>query len=82
MGGEEEQYAYQTAVNIAGHIFKGILYDQGPDTSTAAGETSSGGGEGRAHEQFNIVSAAAADTSSNPLNAFMAGTHFFPPPGS
>lgn len=25
-----DQYAYQTAVNIQGHVFKGLLYDQGP----------------------------------------------------
>ncbi|KAE8714421.1 Protein SHORT INTERNODES [Hibiscus syriacus] len=31
-GVDENQYAYQTAVNIAGHVFKGILYDQGPET--------------------------------------------------
>ncbi|KMT09496.1 hypothetical protein BVRB_6g129660 [Beta vulgaris subsp. vulgaris] len=27
----DEEYAYQTAVNIGGHVFKGILYDHGPD---------------------------------------------------
>ncbi|XP_010498401.1 PREDICTED: protein SHI RELATED SEQUENCE 7-like [Camelina sativa] len=27
---EDEEYAYQTAVSIGGHVFKGILYDQGP----------------------------------------------------
>ncbi|KAE8686554.1 Protein SHORT INTERNODES [Hibiscus syriacus] len=26
-----DQYAYRTAVTIGGHVFKGILYDQGPD---------------------------------------------------
>lgn len=26
-----DQYAYRTAVMIGGHVFKGILYDQGPD---------------------------------------------------
>ena len=26
-----DQYAYQTAVIIGGHIFKGILYDEGPE---------------------------------------------------
>ncbi|CAA7022127.1 unnamed protein product [Microthlaspi erraticum] len=26
------QYAYQTTVGIAGHVFKGILYNQGPET--------------------------------------------------
>uniref|UniRef100_A0A7N0T0F6 Uncharacterized protein n=1 Tax=Kalanchoe fedtschenkoi TaxID=63787 RepID=A0A7N0T0F6_KALFE len=28
-----EQYAYQAAVSIGGHLFKGILYDQGPELS-------------------------------------------------
>ncbi|XP_038974604.1 protein SHI RELATED SEQUENCE 1-like [Phoenix dactylifera] len=27
----EDEFAYQTAVSIGGHVFKGILYDQGPD---------------------------------------------------
>ncbi|WCJ40921.1 SHI-related sequence 5 [Euphorbia peplus] len=35
---EEDQFAYQTSVNIGGHVFKGILYDQGlqtpPSTTT------------------------------------------------
>ncbi|KAL6218478.1 hypothetical protein ACLB2K_011689 [Fragaria x ananassa] len=25
-----DQYAYQTSVTIGGHVFRGILYDQGP----------------------------------------------------
>ncbi|PKA64193.1 hypothetical protein AXF42_Ash005206 [Apostasia shenzhenica] len=29
----EDQFAYQTAVTIGGHVFKGILYDQGPESS-------------------------------------------------
>uniref|UniRef100_A0A7N0TNL7 Uncharacterized protein n=1 Tax=Kalanchoe fedtschenkoi TaxID=63787 RepID=A0A7N0TNL7_KALFE len=28
--GLEQQLAYQTSVNIGGHLFRGILYDQGP----------------------------------------------------
>ncbi|XP_020599954.1 protein SHI RELATED SEQUENCE 1-like [Phalaenopsis equestris] len=45
----EEQLAYQTAVSIKGHVFKGLLYDQGPVLSSAenqmhlAGECLSGG---------------------------------------
>nr|XP_010934098.1 protein SHI RELATED SEQUENCE 1-like isoform X2 [Elaeis guineensis] len=27
----EDEFAYQTAISIGGHVFKGILYDQGPD---------------------------------------------------
>ncbi|KAJ3692760.1 hypothetical protein LUZ60_011855 [Juncus effusus] len=29
----ESEYAYQTAVRIGGHVFKGILHDHGPDPS-------------------------------------------------
>lgn len=29
-----DQYAYQTAVSIGGHVFKGILYDQGLESSS------------------------------------------------
>ncbi|XP_047323947.1 protein EXPRESSION OF TERPENOIDS 1-like [Impatiens glandulifera] len=42
----DEQLAYQTAVNIGGHVFKGILYDQGPESRYGGGESSSGGGGG------------------------------------
>ncbi|KAI8554211.1 hypothetical protein RHMOL_Rhmol05G0081100 [Rhododendron molle] len=30
-----DQYAYQASVKIGGHIFKGILYDQGPEESSS-----------------------------------------------
>lgn len=30
-----DQYAYQTSVKIGGHVFKGILYDQGPEESSS-----------------------------------------------
>lgn len=30
----EDEYAYQATVKIGGHIFKGVLYDQGLDTSS------------------------------------------------
>ncbi|KAI4316878.1 hypothetical protein L6164_024813 [Bauhinia variegata] len=91
----DEQYAYQTAVNIGGHVFKGILYDQGPEgpyTTGGHGESPSGGGEA---QQLNLITAAATTTTTTttgnpfdpslypaPLNAFMAGTQFFPPPRS
>ncbi|XP_020583985.1 protein SHORT INTERNODES-like, partial [Phalaenopsis equestris] len=53
----EDQFAYQTAVNIGGHLFKGILYDQGPESSSTStqyqhlphvGESSSAGAAGGA----------------------------------
>ncbi|XP_004152766.2 LOW QUALITY PROTEIN: protein EXPRESSION OF TERPENOIDS 1 [Cucumis sativus] len=104
MDDADEEFAYQTAVNIGGHVFKGILYDQGPELRyTAAGESSSGhGGDGSTHP-LNLIAgptstSTSAATSTNPaaasastaplldpsiypapLNAFMAGTQFFPP---
>ncbi|XWS21007.1 hypothetical protein CRYUN_Cryun30bG0017900 [Craigia yunnanensis] len=85
----DEEFAYQTAVNIAGHVFKGILYDQGPESRYTSG--------GESSQQLNLiteaaVTTAAAATTSNPgtsmldpslypvpHNAFIAGTQFFPP---
>ncbi|KAE8712646.1 Protein SHI RELATED SEQUENCE 7 [Hibiscus syriacus] len=94
----EGELAYQTAVNIAGHVFKGILYDRGPEGRyTSFGESS---------KSLNLITdasttAAAATTTiitsttgdpatslldpslySPPPNAFVAGTQFFPPPRS
>ncbi|KAL4186718.1 hypothetical protein AMTRI_Chr09g35440 [Amborella trichopoda] len=42
-GGDEEEYAYQTAVAIGGRVFKGVLYDRGPDPA-ASGSGGGGGG--------------------------------------
>ncbi|GMH06510.1 hypothetical protein Nepgr_008350 [Nepenthes gracilis] len=64
----EDQYAYQTAVSIGGHVFKGILYDQGPEGSyTAAGGESSSAKEGA--QPLNLIptgtpSIPAASTST------------------
>ncbi|XWS45498.1 hypothetical protein CRYUN_Cryun15aG0141400 [Craigia yunnanensis] len=66
----DDQYAYQTAVNIGGHVFKGILYDQGPESGynmAAAGESSSGG-----VQQLNLITAgptAASNTATIEANA-------------
>lgn len=77
MDDAEEQYAYQTAVNIGGHVFKGILYDQGLESRYAtsggagAGEASSGGGGGHGHHHdhdpqppLNLIGTAAAATAN------------------
>ena len=62
MDDADEHYAYQTALNIGGHVFRGILYDQGPDghfTGAGAGEGSSGrGGGDDGTQQLNLISAA------------------------
>ncbi|KAM6554787.1 hypothetical protein CsatB_015549 [Cannabis sativa] len=52
-----DQYAYQTAVTIGGHVFKGILYDQGfqqiinnnNKTVAGAGDRTTTAGEGFDH---------------------------------
>ncbi|XWS33816.1 hypothetical protein CRYUN_Cryun22dG0115300 [Craigia yunnanensis] len=67
----DDQYAYQTAVNIGGHAFKGILYDHGPESgyniAVAAGESSSGG-----VQPLNLITAgpiAATNTATVVANA-------------
>ena len=66
----DDQYAYQTAVNIGGHVFKGILYDQGPESGynmAAAGESASGG-----VQPLNLITAgptAATTTVTIAANA-------------
>ncbi|XP_047323804.1 protein SHI RELATED SEQUENCE 1-like [Impatiens glandulifera] len=89
MDDTDEQMAYQTAVNIGGHVFKGLLYDHGPENryGGAGGETSSGGG---VQQPLNLISSSAGMTSfidpnniyPAPLSAFLSGTQFFPPPRS
>ncbi|KAI3762795.1 hypothetical protein L1987_53236 [Smallanthus sonchifolius] len=99
----EEQLAYQTAVSIGGHVFKGILYDHGVEgryNHPGGGESSSAAGDGAGtQQQLNLITSgsmghgtgtvnpnvSSIDPSTiypTPLNAFMAGTQFFPPPRS
>ncbi|PSS36526.1 Protein SHI RELATED SEQUENCE like [Actinidia chinensis var. chinensis] len=96
--GGDDEYAYQTAVNIGGHLFKGILYDQGAESQYMAGESSSGTASGlnligtAAATDSSAVTATAADSPAAafldpslfpaPLNTFMSGTQFFPHPRS
>ncbi|XP_010550439.1 PREDICTED: protein SHI RELATED SEQUENCE 1-like [Tarenaya hassleriana] len=54
----EDQFAYQTAVSIGGHVFKGILYDQGPDCSGGAAESSSCGGS----QPLNLITAVSSSS--------------------
>ncbi|KAJ8450918.1 hypothetical protein Cgig2_032543 [Carnegiea gigantea] len=65
-----DQYAYQTSINIGGHVFKGILYDQGPTSSSAGGggETSSAATtdtpQQQFHHQFDIAAAIGTPTAA------------------
>lgn len=68
-----DEYAYQASVNIQGHIFKGILYDQGPvqHTSSSVGEM---------FQQPNLFTSACANYSC-PLNLDETpATQYFPYP--
>ncbi|KAJ0962198.1 hypothetical protein J5N97_030026 [Dioscorea zingiberensis] len=78
MDDAEDEFAYQTAVHIGGHVFKGILYDQGPDATDSSPLVPPPPLAG-----ISSTSAALpADPSSvysypAPLNAFMASNQFF-----
>ncbi|KAI3767954.1 hypothetical protein L2E82_18383 [Cichorium intybus] len=84
----DDQFAYQAAVNIGGHLFKGILYDQGPEGQyMGGGDTSSGGSAGI--PQLNLTttspgnSTAAANFIGHSIypslggNDYMTSTQFF-----
>ncbi|KAI4376071.1 hypothetical protein MLD38_013865 [Melastoma candidum] len=74
--GDEPVYAYQTSVSIGGHVFKGILYDQGPNheartegsfhhhESATAGENTSPRGD-ILPQEIATTSAVTAAAGSN-----------------
>ncbi|KAI3464890.1 hypothetical protein Pfo_021553 [Paulownia fortunei] len=83
----EEHLAYQTAVNIGGHVFKGLLYDQGPESRYpgGGGESSSGCG-GSQQQPLDLIaaaattSAAAATASTSNPNITMLDPSIYPTP--
>ncbi|XP_072957423.1 protein EXPRESSION OF TERPENOIDS 1-like [Typha angustifolia] len=85
MDESEDEFAYQTAVSIGGHVFKGILYDQGRESNyPPSPPRSSATAAAIAMAPSSSTAPATAgllDPSSlypAPLSAFMAGTQFFP----
>ncbi|KZV20156.1 SHI-related sequence 7 [Dorcoceras hygrometricum] len=86
MDDAEEHFAYQTSVNIGGHVFKGILYDQGREIRYPCG----GGDQGSSAQQpLDLITAATSHPNvpmldpsiyPTPMSSFMAGTQFFSPP--
>ncbi|CAN8240031.1 unnamed protein product [Cochlearia groenlandica] len=94
---DDKEYAYQTAVNIGGHVFKGILYDQGLDQdynhqlNLLASTTTT-----TTNVEETVAKTAVSDVGNNSnglvldpsllypaqLNSFLAGTPFFTPPRS
>ncbi|KAE8709508.1 Protein SHORT INTERNODES [Hibiscus syriacus] len=77
----DDQYAYQTSVNIGGHVFKGILYNQGPESgydmvtpsAAAAAETSSGAGVVQPLNRITGGPTAAANTNRATIVASAGG---------
>ncbi|KAK0603655.1 hypothetical protein LWI29_007236 [Acer saccharum] len=62
---DEDQYAYQTAVSIGGHVFKGILYDQGPENSyNMSGGESSSVGVVQQQPLMNLINASPTMTTT------------------
>ncbi|WCJ43529.1 Protein SHI RELATED SEQUENCE 1 [Euphorbia peplus] len=87
----EDQYAYQTTVNIGGHMFKGILYDQGPENAyMQPAETSSGGGsvgvqplnliQGGNVTAISPTGGGGGVTSGSSSGAFMDASSLYPTP--
>ncbi|KAL8143757.1 hypothetical protein V2J09_016789 [Rumex salicifolius] len=81
-----DQAAYQTSVNIGGHSFNGILYDQGPSSSGAAQIASAHQYPHRHHHHHHPGGDAGGSTSGGgfmpppPFNPFLpnaAGMQFF-----
>ena len=46
LGGPEPEVAYYTTVTIAGHVFRGVLYDVGPNSGSTAASDTDGSGSG------------------------------------
>ncbi|KAK2657090.1 hypothetical protein Ddye_010142 [Dipteronia dyeriana] len=85
---DDDQYAYQTAVSIGGHVFKGILYDQGLENSynMSCGESSSVGVVQQQQPLMNLINASptmtttpAATTAGFGDSAAVAPTAFIDP---
>ncbi|XP_073134877.1 protein SHORT INTERNODES-like [Henckelia pumila] len=90
MDDAEEHFAYQTAVSIGGHVFKGILYDQGLESRYPGGVgESSSGGCGVSHQQQPldfiaaapaVTTSAAATATTSHLNVAMLDPSIYPAP--
>ncbi|KAL4318380.1 hypothetical protein GQ457_18G017340 [Hibiscus cannabinus] len=78
-----DQYGYLTSVNIEGHVFKGILYDQGL-AHQVLGECNSRETHSQQQEPSQIDAAAArtmaatATTTTTAATALVTAESFFP----
>lgn len=73
----DDQYAYQTAVSIGGHVFKGILYDQGPEEAShfVAADSSSAGFQ----ERSNLLTAPTSGGAPVVGSSSAAAAAYFDP---
>ncbi|KAJ8423117.1 hypothetical protein Cgig2_027331 [Carnegiea gigantea] len=80
-----DQYAYQTSLNIGGHLFKGILYDQGGGTASGGGENSpvaAINGHQFRHQQLDISTSTTATAAAPPPPPSGANLLYHPSPPS
>jgi hypothetical protein len=70
----ENEFAYQATVKIGGHIFKGVLYDQGLDSgqvaaapSSSLGDLQLGGGRGGMPPSSALIDPASLYVSGSAL---------------
>ncbi|KAF8050814.1 hypothetical protein N665_1869s0003 [Sinapis alba] len=67
---DEEEYAYQTVVNIGGHVFKGILYDQGPsDHPYSSNHAAAAAAAEASQHHINLLASTALATTSTTMTA-------------
>lgn len=65
----EDEYAYQATVTINGHLFKGFLYDQGPDdgrhAATSNDDCTAGGVPNISELHLGAASGSGAGTGTS-----------------
>ncbi|KAK9000429.1 hypothetical protein V6N11_080929 [Hibiscus sabdariffa] len=84
--GAGDQYAYLTSVNIEGHVFKGILYDQGPDQELGECNSRETHSQQLVPSQIDAAAArtmaatatATATTTTTAATALVTAESFFP----
>ncbi|CAO2172785.1 unnamed protein product [Urochloa humidicola] len=76
----EDEYAYQAMVTINGHLFKGFLYDQGPDDgrhAATSNEDSAAGVPNISELHLGGAAASGSGTAGREGGASMAPTELY-----
>ncbi|KAK6159509.1 hypothetical protein DH2020_006823 [Rehmannia glutinosa] len=75
-----DQYAYQTSVSIGGHVFTGILYDQGPELegtgNYVTGGSSSSAGIGLL-QQPNLINSIGTTANATGTSSYPCPSPFY-----